>query len=74
MDELVKYMRALVYLQLEAMTGAQSFRKPELLLSEAGFTHAEIAKILNKTPNAVKLSVHRARKAQGAKEEANDGQ
>lgn len=65
MEELTKYMRALVYLQVEAMAEGRAFRKPELLLTQAGFSYTETASILNKSPNAVKMAVHRSKKASG---------
>lgn len=72
MEELVKYMRALVYLQLQSAAGTSTFGKPELLLSRAGFSHKEIADILGKTPGAIAKAVGRAKKAQA--EDANDEQ
>jgi DNA-directed RNA polymerase specialized sigma24 family protein len=61
MEELVKYMRALTFLQLQALTGADTFGKPELLLSKAGFTQKEIAGLLEKKESAVSMAISRAR-------------
>lgn len=65
MDEMVKYLKALTFLQLQALTGGAAYRKPEQLLERAGFTHKEIGEMLGKTPNAVTLAL-RALKKQGA--------
>jgi DNA-directed RNA polymerase specialized sigma24 family protein len=62
-EELVKYMRALTFLQLQAMTGNNSIGKPEVLLSKAGFTHREIADLLGKTTGAVAKAISRAKMA-----------
>lgn len=63
MEEMLKYMRALVYLQVQQLTGAEAFAKPELLLERAGFQHQEIADILGKTKAAVSKTLSRARQA-----------
>lgn len=65
MEEMVKYLKALVFLQLQATTGNAAFEKPELLLAQAGFVHREIAEILGKKPGAVAKVISRAKKAQG---------
>lgn len=70
-DESLKYLRALVYLQLEARTGS-AFAKPELLLSQAGFSNKEIADMLGKSATAVAKAVSRAKKALA--EEAKDNE
>lgn len=64
MDELLRYMRALVFLQLQSLTGQDTFGRPELLLSKAGFPQKEIADLLGKTPAAVAKTISRARLAQ----------
>ena len=63
-DELLRYMRALVFLQLQSLTGEDTFGRPELLLSKAGFPQKEIADLLGKTPAAVAKTISRARAAQ----------
>lgn len=73
MEEMVKYLKALVYLQVQQVAGTSAFAKPELLLSQAGFTHKEVAEILGKKPAAVAKAISRAKKA--AEEEGeSDGE
>lgn len=57
-------MRALVFLQLQSLTGADTFGRPEVLLWRAGFPQKEIADLLGKTPAAVAKTISRARAAQ----------
>jgi hypothetical protein len=57
-------MRALVFLQLQSLTGEDTFGRPELLLAKAGFPQKEIADLLGKTPAAVAKTISRARAAQ----------
>ncbi len=64
MDEMIKYLKALVFLQLNQQTGGAAFSKPEFLLAGAGLAHKEIAEILNKKVGAVGMTISRARKAQ----------
>jgi DNA-directed RNA polymerase specialized sigma24 family protein len=66
MEELVKYMRAMVVLQLQALPNDEASQKPELLLSRAGFTAREIADILGKNQAAVAKAIERAKKASRA--------
>jgi DNA-directed RNA polymerase specialized sigma24 family protein len=70
MDELVRYTRALVFLQLQQLTGSDTFGKPELLLARAGFPHKEIAELLGKSPAAVAKAISRGRAA--ARTNGND--
>ncbi len=71
MDESEKYLKALVYLQIQAMSGGEAFQKPEVLLSRAGLANREIAEILGKNVPAVAKAIERARKAaRGAADEA----
>ena len=63
MDELVKYMKALTFLQLQVVTGSNVFGKPELLLSRAGFQHKEIAELLGKSTAAVAKAISREKAA-----------
>ena len=60
MDELVKYLRALVHLQIQASLEERDRLKTEVLLGRAGFKHAEIAHLLGKTPAAVAKAISRA--------------
>ena len=61
MDEMVKYLKALTFLQLQTVTGGAAYAKPELLLERAGFNHKEIADMLGKTHQAVSKSISRAK-------------
>ena len=71
MEELIKYMRALVLLQLQAAPAtpaggpAPAGAKAELLLARAGFAHREIAEMLGKTPAAVAKAISRAKATKG---------
>jgi hypothetical protein len=60
MEELIKYMKALMLLQLhmgkEGLTA-----KPELLLAKSGFAHKEIAELLGKNADAVSKIIRRAK-------------
>lgn len=69
MDELLKYMKALVYLQVQSLAGASSFGKPEVLLSKAGFKHREIADILGKNEAAVQKTISRSKQNTEAEDE-----
>ena len=62
MEELEKYMRALLIFEIDAAREEGQAGHPAVLLSRAGFTNPEIAELLNKTSNAVKKTVLRARK------------
>lgn len=63
MEELIRYTKALVFLQLQQATGVDVFGKPELLLARAGFPHREIAELLGKSPAAVAKAISRSRTA-----------
>ncbi|GEJ58417.1 sigma-70 family RNA polymerase sigma factor [Anaeromyxobacter diazotrophicus] len=67
MEELVKYAKAILALQLQrpvvpANGEAGTAVKPEVLLAGLGFTHKEIGDLLGKSPNAVNMVVKKARK------------
>lgn len=69
MEEVVKYLKALVFLQVnQRAEGVPA--KPELLLQKAGLKVKEIAEILGKKESAVTMTISRA-KAAAAKENAN---
>jgi hypothetical protein len=68
MDEMVKYLKALVFLQLQSVTGGSAYSRPELLLERAGFSHKEIADVLGKTAAAVAKTISRARAAARSEE------
>ena len=61
MDEVVKWLKALTFLQVQQMTGMQEEIKPEVLLSRAGVTHQEIADLLGKKYAAVAKAINRAK-------------
>jgi hypothetical protein len=61
MDEMIKYLRALVFLQLQGQTEDSGFLKSELLLDRAGFSTREIAEFLGKKEPAVSKTIQRAK-------------
>jgi DNA-directed RNA polymerase specialized sigma24 family protein len=66
MDELLRYMKALVALQLyNSMSEQESQPRVEVFLARAGLTYPEIGQLLGVSANAAKKSVLRSRK--GAK-------
>lgn len=65
MEELEKYLKALVLLQLRDPAEDGLAQKPELLLSKAGFTTAEVAEILGKSKAAAAKAINRAKRAEG---------
>lgn len=66
--EEIKYLKALTFLQLQAITGGAAYSKPELLLEKAGFTQKEIGEMLGKSQPAVAKAIARARAAMKEKE------
>jgi hypothetical protein len=79
MEDLIKYMRALVLLQVNAVTqgsaagapNASGAIKPEILLVRAGFSHREVATMIGKTPAAVAKAVSRAKVARTGETESD---
>jgi len=61
MEELVKYMKALVMLQARVIAESQPAVKLEVVLSVAGLSHREIAEILGKTQAAVAKTISRSK-------------
>lgn len=61
MDELAKYLRALIQLQIQTVYSPDAPQKPEVILSRAGLSHAEIAAFLGKNVTAVSKSISRAK-------------
>ena len=61
-NELLKYTKALVLLQLQALNKSEEPAKPEVLLSRAGLTPREIAEILRKNQGAIVKALQRAGK------------
>jgi DNA-directed RNA polymerase specialized sigma24 family protein len=68
MDELLRYMKAMVLLQLDmaqrqAADSKGPLFRPELLLAQAGFAARDIATMVDKSPAAVAKAISRARAA-----------
>jgi DNA-directed RNA polymerase specialized sigma24 family protein len=67
MEELIRYMRALVLLQVQESLRIgdpeHSAIRPEVLLADAGFSAREIADMVAKTPAAVAKAISRGRTA-----------
>lgn len=61
MEEVVKYLKALIVLQVQAMSGEDKDTKPEVLLSRAGLSNSEIGSLLGKKANAVNMTLSRAK-------------
>ena len=61
MDELVKYMKALVSLQARQLSGEGTSLKVEVVLANAGLSYKEIAEMLGKKETAISKAVSRAR-------------
>ena len=62
MEEFVRYLKALVYLQAQQINLLEEAAvKAEVLLAKAGLPHREIAEILGKTEAAVSKAVSRAK-------------
>jgi DNA-directed RNA polymerase specialized sigma24 family protein len=61
-NELLKYAKALVLLQLQALGRPDDPVKPEILLSRAGLNPREIAGLLGKNLGAVAKTIQRAGK------------
>jgi len=62
-NELVKYAKAFLALQLQASSPAEERVKPEILLTRAGLAAREIADLLGKNQAAVVKTIQRAGKA-----------
>lgn len=61
MEELIKYLKALIALQARVVAENQPTVKLELLLFRAGLSHKEIADILDKSQAAVSKSISRSK-------------
>lgn len=59
-EQLVKLTRAVLLVQLQALTKAEEREKPEVVLDRAGFSAREVAKLLNKNQHAVAKALQRA--------------
>ena len=61
-NELLKYAKALLSLQIHTLSSSGQLNKPEVLLSRVGLSAREIAEILGKNPAAVAKTIQRAGK------------
>ena len=61
MEELAKYLRASVLLQIQATLDPAAVAKPEVVLARAGFSHKEIAELLDKNMAAVAKAISRGK-------------
>ena len=68
MEEMLRYLNALVVLQAEALRHMPDAEKPEVLLRRAGFKTREIAQMLGKRYMAIAKALSRA----GAATESDD--
>ena len=62
LSTLVMYTKALVAIQIQAMSKNEDPVKPEILMARAGLPAKEIADLLGKSPDAVKKAIQRAGK------------
>jgi DNA-directed RNA polymerase specialized sigma24 family protein len=62
MDELIKYMRALVALNAQELSEPEERVRPEYLLARSGLPAREIAELLGKSQAAVAKAIQRAGK------------
>ena len=67
MEELEKYLRAIMLLQVQTMQASDQHFQPEVALARAGFQYVEIAKLINKEPNAIRMTVNRAQSKKTAR-------
>ena len=58
--ELIRYTRALLVLQVQALGKTEDQVKPETLLARAGLSAREIAELLGKNPAAVAKAIQRS--------------
>lgn len=61
-SDLVRYTKALVAIQIQAMSKNEDPVKLEILMARAGLLPKEIAELLGKNPGAVKKAIQRAGK------------
>lgn len=77
LEELLRYMRAMVMLQLHSAQ-VQSLQhdeiplRAELLLADAGFSAREVSEMLSKSPAAVAKAISRGRSARRGKGDPGD--
>ncbi len=63
MEELVKYLRALVLFEIQTRTDPDEADKPEMVLHRAGFSNKEIGDLLNKNPASIAKAISRDKAA-----------
>lgn len=63
MDELLRYMRAMVALQVAVLAEREDSPKPEILLHRAGLDIGDIAQLVGKKYAAVAKAISRERAA-----------
>lgn len=80
MEELAKYLKALLLLdlwrsQMEAQRNGSSATKLELLLADSGFSNKEVSDLLGKSVAAVAKAISRGRATRkaGAREDQSNG-
>jgi len=78
MEEMLRYMRAMVMLQLHtaqsaAADGERTPLRAEVLLADAGFGAREISSMLAKSPAAVAKAITRGRAARRGPTETSEG-
>jgi len=61
--ELLKYIKALLLLEVQRLNTEEEPMKPEVLLARAGLNAREIAELLGKNSTAVAKAIQRAAKA-----------
>ncbi len=61
-SDFIRYTKALVAIQIQAMSKNEDPVKPEILMARAGLPAKEIAELLGKSPDAVKKTIQRAGK------------
>jgi DNA-directed RNA polymerase specialized sigma24 family protein len=61
-NDLIKYTKALLLLQIQGLTKTEDPMKPEVLLSRAGLNPREIAELLGKNLAGVAKAIQRAGK------------
>jgi DNA-directed RNA polymerase specialized sigma24 family protein len=61
-NELVKYTKALLLLQLQGLSKTDDPMKPELLLARAGLNAREIGELLGKNAGAIAKAIQRSGK------------
>ena len=65
MEEVVKYLKALLALQAALYEATESSEKVEILLARAGLPYGEIAELTGKTYTGVAKTLSRAKKGGG---------